>query len=44
MVRKNKYSVITGFRVIQPNVIGFKTKGATFLPKFEVVLKGLADL
>jgi hypothetical protein len=42
---ENKFSVVTaGFRVIQPNVIGFIWKDATLLPKFEVVLKGLADL
>lgn len=41
----NKYSIVTsGFRAIEPPIIGFKRWDAIALPKFEVVLKGFADL
>ncbi|HEX7904873.1 MAG TPA: hypothetical protein VF487_13435 [Chitinophagaceae bacterium] len=42
---RSKFSVVgTGFRVIQPNVIGFRKNNGTFLPIFKVVVKRIADL
>lgn len=40
-----KYSAIRGgFRAIEPSIVWFKIEDVVGLPKFEVVLKGFADL
>lgn len=43
--QSSKFSIVTaGFRAIEPSILGFKRKDAIALPKFEVILKGFADL